>query len=178
MTEKKRKPKSGAPRTEVFAMRLDPKLKYLAEIAARQQRRSLANFIEWSIASALDKVSLDEGLTVSKAVTKLWALDEPDRLMQLAEYFPDLLTYDEQLIWQLIQEHRVFDENSLLIGDFYCVDQTDEVTKKGDIDRNLVRKCWPEIKAYALGTGTKEELYSVFYSHYLLPYSDIDIPID
>ena len=34
MTEKKRKPKATGPRTEVFAMRLDPKLKYLAEIEA------------------------------------------------------------------------------------------------------------------------------------------------
>lgn len=46
MPETKRKPKTGATRTEVFAMRLDPKLKYLAEIAASKQRRSLANFVE------------------------------------------------------------------------------------------------------------------------------------
>ena len=43
MTEKNRKAKVSGPRTEVFALRLDPKLKYLSEIAARKQRRSLAN---------------------------------------------------------------------------------------------------------------------------------------
>ena len=60
MTEKKRKPKAVGPRTEVFAMRLDPKLKYLAEIAARKQRRSLANFVEWAMEQALGRVQLIE----------------------------------------------------------------------------------------------------------------------
>ncbi len=58
MTEEKRQPKAGAPRTEVFAMRFDPKLKYLAEIASRKQRRSLANFVEWAIEEALKTVYL------------------------------------------------------------------------------------------------------------------------
>ena len=61
MAEKNRKAKAGGPRTEVFAMRLDPKLKYLAEIAARKQRRSLANFIEWALEQALAQVKLAEG---------------------------------------------------------------------------------------------------------------------
>jgi hypothetical protein len=165
MTEKKRKPKSSAPRTEVFAMRLDPKLKYLAEIAARQQRRSLANFIEWSISSALDNVSLDEGVTVSKAVSKLWAIDESNRLIQLGRYFPDLLTYDEQLIWKLIHAHTIYDKKSNLIGDFLLGD-VDAATGDGKVDCDLVEKCWPEIKAYALGTGTLEELNSVLLKHY------------
>jgi hypothetical protein len=54
MPETKRKPKTGATRTEVFAMRLDPKLKYLAEIGASKQRRSLANFVELSIAKYVE----------------------------------------------------------------------------------------------------------------------------
>ena len=73
MAEKNRKAKAGGPRTEVFAMRLDPKLKYLAEIAARKQRRSLANFIEWSMEQALDAVKLYEhrdGLVNKLSLTK------------------------------------------------------------------------------------------------------------
>jgi hypothetical protein len=170
MTEKKRKSKSGAPRTEVFAMRLDPKLKYLAEIAARQQRRSLANFIEWSIASALDRVPLgdSDGLTVSKAATKLWALDEPDRFIQLAKYFPELMSYDEQLIWRIICEYMVFSNE---LND-YCAFKKDLTKQEQNINHHLVRACWSEIKAYALGTGTKEELDSILISHCMPDYDN------
>ena len=57
MTQRMRNPRMGTPRTEVFGMRLEPKLKYLAEIAARKQRRSLANFVEWAIEMALENVN-------------------------------------------------------------------------------------------------------------------------
>tara|TARA_R110002073_G_scaffold233374_2_gene394595 strand:+ start:649 stop:1149 length:501 start_codon:yes stop_codon:yes gene_type:complete len=158
MTEKKRKSKSGALRTEVFAMRLDPKLKYLAEIAARKQRRSLANFIEWTIENALEAVLLNNsGISVSSESTRLWALSEADRLIKLATYYPDLMTYDEQLIWRVIQEHIFYEKDLKVQCKFIYQDGTEE----GAIDNNLVRDCWPEIKAYALGTGTKEDLNNI-----------------
>lgn len=168
MTERKRKSKVGTPRTEVFAMRFDPKLKYLAEIAARKQRRSLANFVEWAIEHALNGVYLvepgdynNQGETIVDSSSKLWALDEPDRLIRLATNYPELLTYDEQLIWRVICEHTRFDEDMKSLCRF---------KDKDKIDINLVRDCWPEIKAYATGTGTKEELNAVFYKHYLPPF--------
>ena len=168
MTERKRKTKVGAPRTEVFAMRFDPKLKYLAEIAARRQRRSLANFVEWAIEHALNGVYLvepndynNQGETVVDSTSKLWALDEPDRLIRLATHFPELLTYDEQLIWRVICEHSKFHEETKSLCLF---------KEKDKIDVNLVRDCWPEIKAYATGTGTKEELNAVLCKHYLPPF--------
>lgn len=162
MAETKRKSKTGAPRTEVFAMRLDPKLKYLAEIAARKQRRSLANFIEWTIEQTLEKVYLkepgvdDPGETVISSSAKLWALDESDRLIHIAENYPELLTYDEQLIWRVINEHSVFNKSIKDISKF----------KEGNaIEHRLVRECWAEIKAYALGTGTVDELNLALCNH-------------
>lgn len=156
MTERKRKSKVGTPRTEVFAMRFDPKLKYLAEIAARKQRRSLANFLEWAIEQALKSAYLvepndynNQGETVADSASKLWALDESDRLINLATSFPDLLTYDEQTVWRVICEHSKFDRETKNICRF---------TKNGKVDANLARECWPEIKAFASGIGTKEEL--------------------
>lgn len=160
MTEKKRKSKVGAPRTEVFAMRLDPKLKYLAEIAARKQRRSLANFVEWAIAEGLKEVSLAEDFngnrqTVDDAATQLWALDEPVRLINLATHFHELLSYDEQLIWRVICEHSAYDETFQQTLRF----------KGKDIDLDLVRNCWTEIKAYALDAGTQEALDAAICKH-------------
>lgn len=168
MTEVKRKSKAGTPRTEVFAMRFDPKLKYLAEIAARKQRRSMANFVEWAIEQALNNVYLversdynNQGETVTDATSKLWALDESDRLIRLATNFPELLTYDEQTVWRVICEHSTYNTGTKRMSWF---------KEKDDVDVNLVRDCWPEIKAYALGTGTKEELNEAHCLHDPIPF--------
>ena len=108
MTEKKRKSKAGTPRTEVFAMRLDPKLKYLAEIAARKQRRSLANFMEWAIELGLKNTELRENDSSSLNVWDknhiLWDVDDADRFVNLAFEEPSLMTYDEQILWKIICE--------------------------------------------------------------------------
>lgn len=162
MAEKNRKAKAGVPRTEVFAMRLDPKLKYLAEIAARKQRRSLANFVEWAIEEALKGVPLAEAdingnrPTVANVATQLWALDEPERLRNLTTHYPDLLSYDEQLVWRVICEHSTYNSGTKRISRF-----VDEQL----VDAELVRACWPEIKAYALEGGTLEKLNEAICDH-------------
>jgi len=163
MTERKRKSKVGAPRTEVFAMRFDPKLKYLAELAARKQRRSLANFVEWAIEQALNSVYLidpsdrnSRGETIADSASKLWALDEPDRLIRLATNYSELLTYDEQLIWRVICDHSVYNET---------MQRPSQFKVKDDIDISLVRNCWQEIKAYATDAGTEEVLNAVICMH-------------
>ena len=166
MAEKNRKAKAGGPRTEVFAMRLDPKLKYLAEIAARKQRRSLANFIEWSMEQALDAVKLYEhrdGL-VNKSVLdeakNLWDLEPCDRLIKLAENYPDLLNYEEQLIWKAIFEVKTFETFVDAKGEtqFIDYDLVDEIEDNKRADRRSVKQCWPELVGYAEGTVSIEEL--------------------
>ena len=94
-------------------MRLDPRLKYLAEIASRKQRRTLSGYIEWAVEKSLDLVELKEddgfgnSVSVSGAQIKnnLWDVDECERLVALAFNFPELLTYEEQLIWRLIRDN-------------------------------------------------------------------------
>ena len=158
MAEKNRKAKAGVPRSEVFALRLDPKLKYLAEIAARKQRRSLANFVEWAIEEALKGVPLAEAdingnrPTVANVATQLWALNEPERLRNLATHYPELLSYDEQLVWRVINEHTTYDGATEEISRF---------VREKIFDDKLIRACWPEIKAYALEGGTLEKLDEV-----------------
>ncbi len=160
MTEKKRKPKATGPRTEVFAMRLDPKLKYLAEIGARKQRRSLANFIEWAIEQALNRVQLVEsgfngdGPTVADESAKLWALDESDRLIKLATHYPDLLSYEEQLVWRVICDYSV-----------YTKDFKRSCRFKHPNGFLFVQECWTEIKAYAMNPETKEQLDAALLFH-------------
>jgi hypothetical protein len=110
---KKRGAEEGLGRkTEVVSIRLDPKLKYLAELCARKQRRTLSSYIEWAIERSLSEVMIDDdwqgiGLSVAEAEKKyhLWDVDEPDRLVQLATKYPELLTLDEQVLWKTVQTH-------------------------------------------------------------------------
>lgn len=99
-------------RSETVTVRLDPKLRYLAELAALKQRRTLSSFIEWVIEDSLARVLLYEGvedLTTGRSVADeskvLWDVDEPDRFAKLALRYPDLLTHDEQKRWKLIREN-------------------------------------------------------------------------
>lgn len=160
MAEKKRKSKTGAPLTEVFAMRLDPKLKYLAGIAARKQRRSLANFFEWAVELGLKKTDLDEDSEYSSSVweksNKLWDVDEPDRLANLAFEEPALMTYDEQIIWKLICE------TSYMWRGRY--DSNGEWTWRilpEKLNNQRLRECWNDFKKVSSGEAEREILPKV-----------------
>ena len=168
MAEKNRKARAGGPRTEVFAMRLDPKLKYLAEIAARKQRRSLANFIEWSLEQALGAVKLVESeefngqysRSVLDEANQLWDLEPSDRFIKLAENYPDLLNYEEQLIWKAIFEVTAHETHKDAQGKTQYIHHN-FVNGSGSIktaDRSSVKECWPQLLGYADGSVSIEEL--------------------
>lgn len=97
-------------------MRLDPKLRYLAELAARKQRRSLSSYIEWAVEESLKDVKLhegtgyngDESISVADVTAVLWDVDAADRFAKLALRFPELLTHDEQVLWKLVRENGYF----------------------------------------------------------------------
>ena len=93
-------------RSETVTVRLDPKLRYLAELAARKQRRTLSSFIEWAIEDALGRVYLDDrGTSVTEVANTLWDVDDSDRFAKLAIKFSELLTHEEQVLWKLIREN-------------------------------------------------------------------------
>ena len=95
-------------KTETVTVRLDPKLRYLADIAARKQRRTLSSFIEWALEQSLKQVILRENEdgqseSVADLAEILWDVDNGDRFMTLATTFPELLTHDEQILWKGLQ---------------------------------------------------------------------------
>lgn len=97
------KPKQ--PRKELTSLRLEPKVKYLAEIAARVQRRSLTNYIEWAIEESLNNIVLSpSGETVEYMAQGLWDIYEHERFIKLALQYPELLNYEEQLIWKIVSD--------------------------------------------------------------------------
>jgi hypothetical protein len=55
----RRRPGGGKlSRSETVTVRLDPKLNYLCDLAARGQRRTKSSFIEWAIDNALKYVTI------------------------------------------------------------------------------------------------------------------------
>lgn len=103
----KRKGGGKLSRSETVTVRLDPKLRYLAELAARRQRRTLSSYIEWAIEDSLKHFSLDlnDNRTLADEAEALWDVDDADRFARLALRHPELLTHDEQVLWKLVREN-------------------------------------------------------------------------
>lgn len=111
LEEKRKKGGGKLSRSETVTVRLDPKLRYMAELASRKQRRTLSSFIEWAIEEILETLPMEVPLGDRGAValadeaSYLWDVDDADRLAKLALRYPDLLTHEEQVLWKLIREN-------------------------------------------------------------------------
>ena len=107
------KSKESTRRSQIVSVRLDPRLKYLAELAARRQRRPLSSYVEWAIERSLSHVEPDpdsmsnQPETFADVASELWDVDECDRFAKLALSYPDLLDHEEQRLWKLIRENGV-----------------------------------------------------------------------
>lgn len=111
MTKKKKTGKGGGgklSRSEIVQVRLDPKLKFAAELAAKIQRRTLSSFIEWCVSENSLKVEIDpsKNKSVFDALEDVWAPTEVVRFLKLATQYPGLLTYDEERLFELIVRHE------------------------------------------------------------------------
>jgi hypothetical protein len=130
-------------RTELVSVRIDPKLRFAVELAARKQRRTASSFVEWAIEEAIKRLPLRinaikgkrdvpeetslpgelpvgvcveylqqlslgkwniKKKTVHEIVGEVWHPEESRRFAQLATRYPELLTHDEDVLWNLICE--------------------------------------------------------------------------
>ncbi len=143
-------------RSEVVTIRLDPKLRYLAELASRKQRRTLSSFIEWAIEESLKRESVChsnnyDNVTFFDAAENLWDVNEVDRLISLAAKYPHLLNHEEQVLWKLIHEFSVY--NSALKKRIWFSDNS-----SNNLNIELIRDCWRELIGIVDGTVSEEEL--------------------
>lgn len=143
-------------RSKIVTVRLDPKLRYLAELAGRSQRRTLSSFVEWAVEDALSRVELLgrlEATTVAGAADQLWDVYEPDRFVRLASRFPALLTHVEQVLWKLIREHGgVWKGRYDQYGRWCFNPNVDEV------DYEFLRAHWDKFVAVAKGSAEQSTL--------------------
>lgn len=140
-------------RSETVTVRLDPKLRYLAELAARKQRRTVSSFIEWAVEESLNRVYLDDNTSIADATSALWDVDEPDRFANLALSYSYLLTHEEQVLWKVICETgHVWRGRHDNEGDWQW----------SVLARNLVhdrlRKHWDDFKKVAAGEAERDIL--------------------
>lgn len=148
-------------RSETVTIRLDPKLNYLAEIAARAQRRTKSSLLEAALADALFAVKTNPADGNSRSVAQIgediWHVDEWERLRRLAAYAPYLMTYEEQKIWAVISKNSNF-----WFGSWEELDAGTEYYSYKANPENLctytLEKHWELVKKVAAGEAKPEEL--------------------
>lgn len=113
-TTKRRGGGGKLARSEQVSIRLDPKLRFAAELAASKERRTLSSFIESAVERAVKEVGVtysqvkQRPITADEVTNKVWDVDEVSRFTALANSFPELLTHDEQRRWKFISAHDQF----------------------------------------------------------------------
>ena len=165
MTDEKKRVGGGGKlgRTETVTVRLDPKLRYLIELAARKHSRTVSSYIEWRLKMSLDSedvrpvntpahVAAPE--TIGSEGEYLWDVDGADRFVRLALRYPHLLTHEEQVRWKLIRE------NGFLWKGSYAGRQSEwtwTVDENSFIYPHL-REHWATFCAVADGTASQDQL--------------------
>lgn len=137
-------------RSEVVTVRLDPRLRYLADLAARKQRRTLSSYIEWAIEQSLAQIRINQSQESPRSIAdegdELWDVDEPERFVKLASLHPDLLAHSEQVLWKLIRENR------------HVWRRPGEGPSLANLNVQNLREHWARFVAVAAGEASKSVL--------------------
>ena len=157
MAEPERRKGGGKlSRSETVTVRLEPKLRYLAELAARRQRRTLSSYIEWAMEDSLKHFSLDlnSNGTLADEAEALWDVDEADRFARLALRHPDLLTHEEQVLWKLVRENGL-----IWRGNFNNLDhEWSWSVREQSLIFDRLRKHWATFCSVADGSASAKDL--------------------
>lgn len=150
-------------RTETVSIRLDPRLNYLCELAARSQRRTKSSFIEATLAEQIQTMVInkwratdfDNPNTFGERADVLWHVRESQRLVSLGIIAPELLTFEEQQIWALIEENGHFWRGH------WRGDDWDFDVSLDSIVRERIDEYWEDLVAVALGEKKPDVLPGV-----------------
>jgi len=145
MADKKTGGGSKLSRTQTVTVRFDPKLRYLADLAARKQRRTVSSFIEWVVQESLGDIYLQENngtgreVTIADEAEGLWDVDDSERFVRLALAYPELLTHEEQLLWRVLKDYKLFE--------FRNLHRSDEASASQKL-QSLEGECLPFMKEH------------------------------
>ena len=170
---------SKLPRTQTVSVRLDPKLRYLCEIAARKQRRTISSFIEWSLETSLDSVKLTDFNGNTEALGQnagyLWDVEPADRFAKLAFWYPDLLNHHEEIVWKLIRENGY-----LWRGNYHkTTNKWTWTIDQSSLNFGRLREHWDKFNKVARGEASKADLPTWYEIRPIAtPPTDFDEPPD
>jgi hypothetical protein len=152
--------RSGNAKSETISVRLNATVRYLVELAARKQRRTLSSYVAWAVEDSLCRVFISEevdprgnsiGKSISEVAMSLWDPEEPERLVRLALQYPELLTYHEQILWRLIRENRSLWKQSR-------ADNSTQDLSEADCIWERLHETWDTFNAVARGDEPKSKL--------------------
>ena len=114
-------------------MKINPEVKYLAEIGSRYRQESLASFIEQAVKEALDpeRFYADEPQATPMPLVNsgLWHEDEATRLFLLATAHPDLLSRSETKLWALLTGSLLKNEGKITLKNFRAYYDSPSINK-------------------------------------------------
>jgi hypothetical protein len=135
----------------------DEKTRFLIEMAARKERRTVSSLINEAVHSYIPKMTYAEGGTLTPLATlvdEIWSPIASTRFVLHADRLPSTLTFEEQILWQLIQQDDDL-WRPLPNGEQFSRDGNAHHGIKHDVLRNR----WDELNAKAK-TIADEELAS------------------
>jgi uncharacterized protein (DUF1778 family) len=176
--------KNENKRSQVVGVRLDPRTRYLAEIAARVQRRSLSGFIEIAILEALERQQIrpreKHSLSVADVAHHIWSPSEARRFIALATQYAELLSYEEQMMWAAIEECPYFwegrwgrSDNVRGQDDWYW-----DINNEHALKHDLVVEQWSLLQKIGAGLAKAESLPKREMTRISVPGRDADFDDD
>lgn len=145
--------KAPQARKELTNFRLEPQMKYIAEIAARVQRKNLTSYLEWAFEQSFKQVELEKDVFLAEKISDLWDFNEADRFIKLAYSYPVLLNYEESRILKAINENfHLFkkDKNNLVFSTPEAEQEFDaNIPKLEFVDLKKARDHWEHLKYFA-----------------------------
>lgn len=167
MAEQEKRKSGGGKltRSETVTVRLDPKLRMAAELAAAKERRTLSSYIEQAVYEQTRAAWLAQGsegnpISADQVVQAVWDASEADRFLNLAIRYPLLLTSQEQSLWKIVRAYA----SAGLDDDFLY--QT-EIKNNGEqgvrekLDLNKIRLKWNHLVAASRQSLTSEDIAKI-----------------
>ena len=135
-------------RTEIAHIRLEPRMRFAAELGARFQKCSISSFIERALSNFLNTIQVpywvarhaegkrDKDYEFNEFIDRLWHADEVMRFIKMAQIAPSLLDHEEEFIWEFVQREECF-----------WLPPTQNQPREPIIE--VIRDAWPDLLSYA-----------------------------
>ncbi len=116
-------------RSETLTFRLDARLKFLADLAARSQHRKLSNYVEQTLEQSFANVLIEDerepntgtgerpyGKSLADMADQLWDVNESTRFLNVVHTAPWLVTDGESKLLRVVQHSDYYAPKGLLDG--------------------------------------------------------------